>query len=402
LIALNTGLANNSTGYTAEPSQVITLFGTGLGPISGPDNVAPPSGNLPTPVEVFVGGLSATVEYSGRSSNAGLDQINFVIPASAPQGCWVPLYVRTSHVNVSNVTTMSIGPKNGAACSEPANPLANVFINGGKLAQLTVERVSVLEDVGVTNSVEVASDLFGIGMSLEEGGPFAFAPLLSLPPAGTCTAFTTASDFFTNGSLPVNATSVRPLDAGGPFTLTGPNGMVTMTSINSSTASGYLGSYAPYLPGLPDQLVLTSGSYTMKAPGGADVKAFSVSFNIPTEFNWTNRSQTVNVVRAQPLTIAWTGAAAMTSMAVIGVSVDLPANASAIFYCVAPPNVSSFTVPTDMLSVLPPTHGDPLKSKSVIFLANSPPSNATPVNIPGINAALAEPTLILGKTVVFQ
>jgi hypothetical protein len=175
-----------------------------------------------------------------------------------------------------------------------------------------------------------------------------------------------------------------------------------MTSINSSTASGYLGSYAPYLPGLPDQLVLTSGSYTMKAPGGADVKAFSVSFNIPTAFNWTNRSQTVNVVRAQPLTIAWTGAAATTSMAVIGVSVDLPANASAIFYCVAPPNVNSFTVPADMLSVLPPTHGDPLKSKSVIFLANSPPSNATPVNIPGINAALAEPTLILGKTVVFQ
>ena len=402
LIALSSGLTNNSTANTAEPGQIITLYLTGLGPISAPDNIAPPSGNLPTPVEVFVGGVPATVQYSGRSSFAGLDQINFVIPAGAPQGCWVPLYVRTSRANLSNVTTMSIGPKNGAACSETDNPLAKTFIKGGSLAQLTVARFSVLEDIGTTASVEAASDVFGIGMSLEKGGPFAFAPFLSLPPAGTCTVFSTASDFFTNGSLPVNSTSVRPLDAGGPFTLEGPNGKVTMVSANSASATGYLGAFAPYRPSLPNQLVLSPGSYTMSAPGGADIKAFSAKFIIPPAFTWSNRRDIRTVVRSQPLTLNWTNAPGQASLAAMGVSVDLPANASAMFYCVAPPGATSITVPPEILSALPPTHGDLLKSKSVIFLGAMPPSNATPVTIPGINTALAVPVYVQGKTVIFK
>jgi len=402
LIPVTGGLANNSTAYTAKPGQVLTLYLTGLGPIATADNVAPPSGNLPTVVEVFVGGQSASVEYSGRSSNAGLDQINFVVPPAAPSGCWVPLYIRTSRVNISNFTTLSIGAKNGAACSEPDNPLAKVFVSGGKLAQLTVARFSVLEDVGMVNSVEVASDVFGIGMSLEKGGPFAYAPFLSLPPAGTCTVFTTGSDFLSSGSLPVNSTSVRTLDAGSPFMLDSSTGNLVMTATNPALAAGYLGSFAPYLSGLPNQLVINPGSYTIRAPGGADVNAFSAPFNIPPPFTWSNRTQTTIVNRTQALSVAWTNALPETSMAVIGVSTDLPANASAIFYCVAPAGASSFSVPVDVLSVLPATHGDPLKSKSVIFVGNSPPSNATPVQIPGIDAALAEPTLIYGKTVVFQ
>jgi uncharacterized protein (TIGR03437 family) len=402
LIALDSGLTNNSTANTAQPGQIITLFVTGLGPISAPENVAPPKGNLPTPVEVFVGGVSASVQYSGRSSFAGLDQINFAIPGNAPQGCWVPMYVRTSHTSVSNVVTMSIGPHNGAACTEPSNPLANVFVNGGKLAEFTVARFSVLEDVATIAPVEVASDIFGIEMSQEKGGPFAFAPFLSLPPAGTCTVFTTASDFFTNGALAVNSTSVRPLDAGGPFSLTGPNGTVPMTATNPAVAAGYLGSFAPYLPSLPNQLVLNPGSFTIKAPGGADVKAFSAAFNILQPFTWSNRSQTTTVDRTLPLTITWSGAPAQSTMAVFGASADLPANASAIFYCIATPGATSFTVPPDILSVLPPSHGDFLKSKSVIFIGNTPASNATPVSIPGIDAAVVGPTLVLGKTVVFK
>ena len=37
----------NSLVQTAAPGQVITLWGTGLGPVSA-DNVAPTPGNLPT------------------------------------------------------------------------------------------------------------------------------------------------------------------------------------------------------------------------------------------------------------------------------------------------------------------------------------------------------------------
>src|SRR5262249_36619380 len=111
----------NSATVTAQPGQVITLYGTGLGPIAAPDNVAPPAGNLPVQTEVFVGGLPATVAYSGRSPCcAGLDQVVFTVPKNAPAGCWVPVFVRTGGATVSNVVTMAIGPASAACYAVPA------------------------------------------------------------------------------------------------------------------------------------------------------------------------------------------------------------------------------------------------------------------------------------------
>src|SRR5260370_23064658 len=55
----------NSPRLTAQPGQVITAYGTGLGPVSGADNVAPTPGNLPTPVKLTVGGQSAKALYIG-------------------------------------------------------------------------------------------------------------------------------------------------------------------------------------------------------------------------------------------------------------------------------------------------------------------------------------------------
>src|ERR1700730_9728922 len=99
----------NSPTITAKHGQVITLWGTGLGPVTGPDNIAPTAGNLPVQVEVFVGGQPAAVQYSGRSTCcSGVDQIVFTVPDNAPQGCWVPVYVRTGGTTVSNAVSMGI------------------------------------------------------------------------------------------------------------------------------------------------------------------------------------------------------------------------------------------------------------------------------------------------------
>src|SRR5712692_7859995 len=54
----------NSPAVPATPGQVITLYGTGLGPAVGfADNIAPPAVKLPIATEVFVGGKSAIVAY---------------------------------------------------------------------------------------------------------------------------------------------------------------------------------------------------------------------------------------------------------------------------------------------------------------------------------------------------
>src|ERR1039457_3424723 len=125
------GLAVNSTQATAQPGQVEILWGTGLGPVAA-DNVPPTPVTLPVKVEVFVGGQTASVLYSGRSSCcSGIDQINFTVPAGAPSGCYVPVVVRLGGSVVSNTVTMAIDPK-GAPCTDPLNPLGAVFRAGGK------------------------------------------------------------------------------------------------------------------------------------------------------------------------------------------------------------------------------------------------------------------------------
>ena len=110
----------NSTQATAMPGQVEILWGTGLGPVAQ-DNVAPTVGNLPVQVEVFVGGQSASVSYSGRSSCcSGIDQINFTVPSERSRRLLRAGGGGLGGSVVSNTVTMAIDP-NGAPCTDPAN-----------------------------------------------------------------------------------------------------------------------------------------------------------------------------------------------------------------------------------------------------------------------------------------
>ena len=52
-------------GPARRAGQAITIWATGLGPVTFPDNVAPTPGNVATPVTVTVGGQPASVSYSG-------------------------------------------------------------------------------------------------------------------------------------------------------------------------------------------------------------------------------------------------------------------------------------------------------------------------------------------------
>jgi hypothetical protein len=149
-------------------------------------------------------------------------------------------------------------------------------------------------------------------------------------------------------------------------------------------------------------LVLNPGNYTLSAPGGANVHPFQVKLSMPQPFVW-NEQQTLNVVtRSGGLTVTWSGLPAGQSMSIQGGNADLPSNSSAIFYCVAPPNATSFTIPASILAAVPATRSDDRKSKGMIYLMNSSPGNGVPVTAEGLDAAVAVPMYLFGKTVVFQ
>jgi uncharacterized protein (TIGR03437 family) len=393
--ALSDGsLVNNGYQASATPGQTEQLYLTGLGPISTPDNQAPPAGNLSTPVEVWVGGVPASVVYSGRSPCcSGLDQIDFVIPANAPQGCWVPVYVRSSQINVSNFGSLAISA-NGGSCSDPENPNAGTILSGGSVANIGLTRIVVHEDVGVNAPVDVSDDFVTYSPINITSGPFTFVPLLSAPPPGTCTVYPARGDFFQTGSIPQLSPSA--LAGGTQLSISGPGGHQSVTATQGGGAA--LGSYLPLYQS-PNQLFLAPGSYTVTTSGGTSVAGLTASVTMPAFPTRTNRDQISTVSRSQPLTLSWSGAVANQPVGILGVASDLPTNSSAVFFCVAPAGASSFTIPAQVLHSLPYSRANPLASKDVIYLISA---TASPISASGISTGTASGGYILGKTVIFQ
>ena len=115
-VVTSTDYRLNSQAESARAGQIAILWGTGLGLINGPDDLPPPVGNLPTPVQVLVGGRPAAISYRGRSpGNAGVDNLYFTVPADAPTGCTVPVQVILNGGESSNEVTMAISA-NGGSC----------------------------------------------------------------------------------------------------------------------------------------------------------------------------------------------------------------------------------------------------------------------------------------------
>jgi uncharacterized protein (TIGR03437 family) len=395
----------NGPNVPAQPGQTITLYGTGLGPITGADNTTPSVGNLPVQVQVFVGGIAAAVQYSGRTPlYPGEDQIDFQVPSNAPLGCWVPVYVKTAGSVVSNFVSMAIQTAGGACTNATSPSISNIFLNGGNLGRAIVGRVNTVEDVGVTAPVTVTADYHLSFAFAIPTSAFPFNPAMTLPPPGGCTDYTESGDVTNANPLPGSLPPSAPLGLGAPLLLTGPNGMKTLTAdFNApfSVRSGQLGGFITNNI-LPNSLYLNPGAYSISGMGGTGVGPFSVNFTIPQPLNWTNQSSIGTVVRSQPLTLNWTGGETGDLDFVIGLGVDLPTNSSSIFVCSVPSGANTFAVPPDILANLPATRPNPLQSKDVIYLLSVQGPSIVNLNATGLTSGATSAYLINGKTVLFQ
>jgi uncharacterized protein (TIGR03437 family) len=394
----------NTPSVAAKPGQTIILYGTGLGAGLNPDNQPPESGDLPTQVELFVGGQLATVAYSGRSSCcSGLDQVNFTVPASAPLGCWVPLQVRTSGITVSNTVTMGIS-SSGSPCSDSANALSAPFLAGKKIGLIGLLRSDIMEDVGLKTAGEVTTDASMVTFQQESPIPPApFSAVLSLPPTGTCTAYTAPGDLLDGDSVPgSDDAGVNFLNAGTPLTISGPTGQLP-SARPTNNARNYQPLGFTYTGSLLNStLFLNPGAFTVAGPGGANVGAFKAAVNLPAGLTWTNQAQTEIIVRSQGFTVNWTGAPAGQSVIIFGGGVDSPTNSSAVFACIAPAGSSSFTVPPQILANMPPTWDNLLRSKDAIYVGALETTKPATFAASGLDIGALVGGTFVGKTVIFQ
>lgn len=353
----------------AQAGDVVIIWGTGLGAVTGDEEAGPLPGNQPNiPVKVYVGIKPATITYQGRSGCcAGVDQIAVEVPAGVT-GCYVPIAVQIGDI-VSNWVTASIAaPGANRVCSDSnglsASQLAAIEkVGSGSFGSINLDRTSTTETLPPpigTGSPETTTTDSGSASFFKYTSTqlVASASPFQITAIGTCFVF----DFSAHNTAFPNPVVSTPLDAGKPLTVKGLNGSQQLAKIMKGLYSETLGggSGANILP-----LYLDAGSYTVTGTGGADVGPFTADLTLPPALTWTNESSVDTVTRARGQLITWSGGDPSGTVVVSGDSIQLGSDpdgsdsVGGFFICTAPDSAGQFTIPVPVLLSLPPSSVDP-------------------------------------------
>jgi uncharacterized protein (TIGR03437 family) len=341
---------------SAMPGQPVILWGSGIGADpSNDDRTFPQKQNNLTniPIQVYIGGISANVLYSGRSQYPGLDQYNVVVPSNVSPGCFVSVVVQTGSV-VSNTVTLPVNP-GGGACSDPGSGLSGTQLqslaNKNTVNSAGVAIVSGTDPDG-TGSVS-AFVLPGVLSGANYGKGYEYAS------QGSCALVPPEQGSIKNFFLGV-------LDAGS-IQLAGPAGQFTI-------GSGPRPSQAQ----LSQTPAVAPGTYTFTASGGADVGSFSVSVNVQAPFALTNKASFATMTRSQGATVTWSGGYPNGDVQVEAAVGDQ--YGSVRFFCHVPSNAGQLVIPPSILLAMPPGTG------SLTVTNTSVPQ---PVSASGVDVGLA-------------
>ena len=436
------GSVTKSFALSAKNGEIVTVWATGLGPVSGADNVLPSAfPNFPG-VEVFVGSEAANVIYAGRSGCCvGLDQVSFEVPAGVA-GCYVPVAVRSGGT-ISNFVSLAVN-SGGGPCSDTAPTIPTKLMNQAiagqsvKAAALAVGPVVVLRGLGFNEKLYLAAKLsqllharvsegdvqklllasqthnqraltrvmlkYAASWKASDPGtkaavkaalnpnqegavadfgqfttPAALAAAVGglFPSQGTCTAF--PSQFV--------GRSANGLNAGTSLALSGQAGSWTLKPSRTGQYQVLFGN-SPIGPNLPP------GTYAITGNGGPGLNAFNVTLDVGGNVVWTNKAAINNIDRSQALTVTWSGG---TNPGYVLVGSYLVSNTVGLagFICAEDTTKGSFTIPSFILSLMPPA-----PTGGTIFISPHPLSRQ--VTIPGVDLAYFMDGSSDSKSVVYQ
>ena len=390
----------NSTATAAKRGQLVTLWGTGLGPVEFPDNEAPIPETLAVDVEIWVGGVPVeqqNILYAGRSPCcAGVDQVIFPVPENAPLGCYVPVFLRTTGITLSNMATMAIADQDGAC-----DPTGQLFLGGGSFGAALAADVDLQLAVDTAEPTDIELDIFSGTFRQESNSPFFFNPLLSSIPAGTCAVVSGSGDILGGAEIPMTRPTGGLLDAGENFTVAGAAGMRQVTRQPPGPLD-YFSVLGLALPAFPlATRFFQIGEHTLTAPAGADVGPIRATFDFASAPTWINRDQIGVVDRSADLRIEFEGLHFVDDLiGVGGLNYDKATDSATAFYCLAPAAAGAITVPEWILSALPASSASPGQSVGVIGLwAHREP---TAFSADGLDRAAIFSLPVVAKTVVFE
>jgi uncharacterized protein (TIGR03437 family) len=114
ILIAGTALVAGDVGRAARKGEVVEIYCTGLGRVTGAPAAGQPAPSSPLArtietASVTIGGAAAEVLFSGLAPGlAGVYQVNAVVPAAAATGPRAPVVVRMGGGPPSNTATMAI------------------------------------------------------------------------------------------------------------------------------------------------------------------------------------------------------------------------------------------------------------------------------------------------------
>jgi len=356
--------ANNNyslLSYTnaAKPNDYIVLWGSGLGPVTGDETAAQSQTDFGSqfPIEVDVGGVSATVKYHGRSYYPGLDEVIVVVPPNI-SGCNVSVVVWHKNNNlVSNVVTMPVG--SGGTCSDPTISVPTSVLTKCATSTCTIGGITVGKTTSTQQPISVGGITTGGGTTTSDSigayfykyTPAQFTSGIYGPSTvsvGSCTVYS-FSFSGSSSTAPTVPTPTATLLNAGTITATMPTTTVSMPYQNGYYSAG--SSTGAYIPASGGTFSFSNGS------GGPDIGTLSgASINMGAPLTWSSPPSTVT--RSSGLTVNWTGGNPGTYVTLVGYSMapvgsSISSFVGAFFWCTAPQSALSINVPATVLLALP-------------------------------------------------
>ncbi len=376
-----TGVLSGFSYSPAHPGQIVVIWGTGLGPIIGPDNTLPGAIDLRSSlsVQVLINGVAYAPDlYGGRAPTLpGADEIIMTLPPGVALSCLDSLQIGVNG-QLSNSTTISVASGGETACTAPGITTATLakLDEGG---DFTVGTISLAGGSSANNGPSIRVDAASVEfVGLNADALNAAAPASAAPvtvPNNSCVATRQIVTVPTSAAAPIAFTL---LDAG-KVVLNGPN--TTNVPISVQTLLNGQVAGVTVVAGA----VLTAGIYTVTGSGGKDVGPFQATTTLVQPLVVTGMIGK-SISRSADLPIAWTGGGAqtvtITAAAALAAPGSTPANPiedSGIVTCVTTADKGGFTIPTAMLQKLPAANG------SVTVVSNGATLNFTAPLVAGGN-----------------
>jgi uncharacterized protein (TIGR03437 family) len=352
----------NTLTTAIAPGGILIIYATGLGAVNVPptDGAAGAAQSTTNAVTVRVGGQDAVNADSATLATGfvGLYQVNVRVPATTPEGCYVPVQVLVGGQLSNTVTAAVAKNRDCTALASESSPMPNSSVGHILLTRVT-----------------------GGGI-LEAGffryGAVAVDPNLAPPAGGGCLVdiYTSSSHALLSGGVSLTA---------GPLTYTPPSGVAL--TLNRDVAIG--GIYRGDVPVAP-------GAHTVRGAGGTNVSvgAFTAAITLPSQFSGTTNVAGSTVSQGQGFTPTWNTCPDPNGKVVVSISSLSSSGVAGSAICSAACIDRTLLLDSTVLSQLPPGPATVL----LTYLAS--PVRFTATGLDGGFLVFADRTLVGGLTLV--